>query len=214
MKNIAIYGFGGLGRELATIIRDINLIEKNWNFLGYFDDGYSIGAENRYGKVLGGIDELNAFKDEIHLVFAIANGNVIKYIYDKIINQNIQFPNIIAPNVQFFDYETVAMGIGNVITNGCRVSCDVQLGDFNIINGCVSLGHEVALGSFNVLMPDTRLSGKVCVGDLNFFGARSFIYQLIKIGTQVRVAAGSYVMRNTKDNLLYLGNPAKIVDTF
>ena len=38
MKDIAIYGFGGYGREIASIIKCINTIEPTWNIIGFFDD--------------------------------------------------------------------------------------------------------------------------------------------------------------------------------
>lgn len=36
MKDIAIYGAGGFGREVASLIKRINRIENQWNFVGFF----------------------------------------------------------------------------------------------------------------------------------------------------------------------------------
>jgi sugar O-acyltransferase (sialic acid O-acetyltransferase NeuD family) len=212
MKDIAIYGFGGLGREVATIINDINKQTLTWHLIGFFDDGYEIGAENKYGKVLGGIKEINAVDNNLNVIIAIASSEILEKIKTSIVNPNISFPNIIATNVLFFDFESVEMGIGNLLTNGCRLSCDVKLGSFNLLNGCISLGHDVIIGDYNILLPETRMSGKAQIGNSNFFGARSFVFQGIIIGKKVRVAAGSFVMRNTKDDTLYMGNPAKRIE--
>ena len=39
MKNIAIFGAGGFGKEVKTIIDKINIISPNtYNFIGFFDD--------------------------------------------------------------------------------------------------------------------------------------------------------------------------------
>lgn len=42
MKDIAIFGAGGFGREVACLIRSINecidVDEERWNFIGFFDD--------------------------------------------------------------------------------------------------------------------------------------------------------------------------------
>ena len=43
MKDIAIYGFGGFGREVACVIQAINEIEPTWNLIGFFDDGQVVG---------------------------------------------------------------------------------------------------------------------------------------------------------------------------
>jgi sugar O-acyltransferase (sialic acid O-acetyltransferase NeuD family) len=212
MKDLAIYGFGGFGKEVATIIKKINEVSPTWNMIGFFDDGYDIGTQSRYGRILGGISELNAYKTELSVVIAIASSNVIEKLSKLILNPNVSFPNIIAPNVFFFDKESVEMGRGNIITYGCRLSCEVKIGDFNVLNGSVSLGHDVEIGNFNILFPETRLSGMVRLGNYNLLGTRTFIYQKISIGNRVHIAAGSYVMRNTKDICFYIGNPAKRVD--
>lgn len=214
MKDIAIYGFGGFGREVATLINAINRIKQTWNLVGYIDDGVKIGESNRYGSVLGGIDVLNGMKTELNIVIAIANPKHIKSIVENVDNPFIQFPNIIAPNVNIFDKEAFTMGKGNLIFWGCRLSCDVEIGDFNLMNGAVSLGHDAKIGSFNVLSPSTRISGDCKVGNENFFGVQSVVLQGIEIGNNTKIGTMSVVMRNTKDNYLYFGNPAKRIENF
>lgn len=211
MQDIAIYGFGGFGREIACIIRAINEVTPILNLIGYFDDGVAVGTENRYGKVLGGMDSLNAYSQELSVVMAIASPAILEELTQKITNPNISFPNIIAPNVLFFDKDSIKMGQGNVIGFGGRISCDVTLGDFNLLNGCVSFGHDVTLGSYNMLQPEVRISGETIIGDANFFGARSLVLQGLKIGNNTRIGTGSIIMRNTKDGMTYFGNPAKII---
>lgn len=212
MKNIAIYGAGGFGREVACLIRHINACGPEWNLVGFFDDGKTIGSANEYGKVLGGIDQLNAYDRNLSVVIAVGNPKTVQLLVDRIENPYVDFPNLIAPNVLFFDRDSVSIGRGNIISFGCRLSCNVGLGDFNILNGCVSMGHDATLGNFNVLMPETRLSGEVAARDCNLFGGRCFVAQQIKIGNNTTIGAGSVVLRKTKDNSLYLGNPAKKID--
>lgn len=212
MKDIAIYGFGGFGHEVACLLQHINEETPTWNLVGYIDDGVEVGTECPYGKVLGNIATLNTWNKPISVVIAIGNPKYLKEIPEKITNPLVDFPNIIAPNCFFFDKESVVMGKGNIITFGCRMSCNIHIGDFNILNGCVSLGHDVVLGSYNVMFPETRISGQVTIGDKNFFGARCFASQTIKIGNENRFGAGCYILRKIKDGALYMGNPAKKVD--
>lgn len=212
MKDIAIYGFGGFGREIACVINSINENLPTWNLIGYFDDGHNIGDENSYGKVLGGLEELNSYNKELSIVMAIASPNVVYSIVNAITNNKIEFPNIIAPNVLFFDKPSVKIGIGNVITFGGRVSCNVEFGDFNLMNGCVSLGHDVKIGNYNMFQPEVRISGETQIGDSNFFGVRSLVLQGLKIGNNVKIGTGSVIIRKTKDNMTYFGNPAKIIE--
>ena len=213
MKNIAIYGAGGFGKEVACILDKINEQEPTWNLLGFFDDGIEKGLDvSRYGKVLGGMEELNAWAEEISIVFAIGVPRILSLLVSKIHNPKVNFPNIIHPEVFFADERTLRMGKGNVIVRACSFSCDVTLGDFNQLNSISSLAHDVEVGSFNVFMPLSRISGGTKIGSLNLFGIGSVILQNLKIGDNTRISAGSYVMRNTKDGMLYAGNPAKKYD--
>lgn len=214
IRDLAIYGFGGFGREVACIIKDINSEQPSWNLIGYIDDNVHAGSSNRYGEVLGGLDFLNNYPADLAVVIAIGSPELIKKLSIEIVNQNIFFPNIIAPSVFFFDKESVRLGQGNLITNSCRISCDVELGDFNIVNGSVSLGHDVKIGNYNVLFPDTRLSGFAELRNENFVGAKSFIAQNVKVGNNTKVSAGSFVMRDIRNKGLYAGNPARCIEVF
>ena len=71
MKDIAIFGVGGFGREVLTLIQDINKVEPTWNVIGFFDDGYEIGYESHGLKVLGGTKELSEWKTPLALTIAI-----------------------------------------------------------------------------------------------------------------------------------------------
>lgn len=59
VKDIAIFGAGGFGREVACLLRKINAVEPTWNFVGFYDDGLEKGSRVDYGEILGGIADLN-----------------------------------------------------------------------------------------------------------------------------------------------------------
>lgn len=211
MQRLAIYGAGGFGRELACLVRAINEITPTWEMMGFFDDGLPAGTITRYGEVLGGLSAVNSYREPLAVAISIATPEIVRALVQKIDNGNVYFPNIIAPNVNFFDPDSVKIGAGNVIFFGCRISCDVVIGNYNIMNGSVSLGHDATLGSFNVLGPSVRISGNVAVGDENFFGVGAIVLQGKRVGSRTRIGANSVVMRNTRDNSLYVGNPAKLI---
>ena len=210
MKQIAIYGAGGFGREVACLLNKINEVEPTWELVGFFDDGIEKGTQvSHFGKVLGGIDELNAWTSELSIAITIGSPKIVQTLVPKITNPNIQFPNIIAPTVYFADKDTFKIGKGNIIQKHCSFSCDVTIGDFNVMDGADVFGHDDVVGSFNTFMPAMRISGEVTIGDGNFFGVGSIILQQIKIGNNVRLGAGSVLMRKPKEGCLYMGNPAK-----
>lgn len=210
MKDIAIFGAGGFGREVACLIRRINenLEDPCWKLIGFFDDGLPIGSTNEYGSILGDINVLNTWDRPLAVVIAIGNPDILQKVVGKITNKNIFFPNLLDPSVICLDPNNYSLGKGNIICANCLLSCNVSIGDFNIFNGYIPVGHDTVIGSYNVIMPTTNISGGVKVGNCNFFGVKSVVLQYITIGNNTRIGACSVVIRKTKDGFLYMGNPA------
>ena len=210
LKQIAIFGAGGFGKEVACVINKINEIKPTWEFIGFFDDVLEPDSQvSHFGKILGNTKDLNLWKDDLSIVFAIGSPFIIEKIVKGLANKLLVFPNLIHPDVFFADKMSLKMGKGNVIVRGCSFSVDVEIGNFNQFNSLSALAHDVNVGSYNVFMPLTRVSGEVKIGDFNAFGIGTIILQGIKIGNRVKVAPSSVIMRKTKDDCLYMGNPAK-----
>lgn len=211
MKDIAIFGAGGFGREIACLINRINEQQPDtWNLIGFFDDDEKIwGVWNEYGKVLGGMDALNHWGKPLDLVIAIGNPSVLELLVGKIQNHHISFPNLIDPNVEFMDKGHIEMGEGNVICMRCTISTNVKFGNFNLLNVAVGVGHDASFGSYNVVMPNVNISGGVTIGDSNLFGVKSTVLQYLKVGDRVKIGACSLLMRNAKSDNLYFGIPAE-----
>ena len=210
MKDIAIFGAGGFGREVACLINLINKEEPTWNLIGFFDDNPALkGTNNDYGEVLGGTETLNTWSKPLDLVIAIGNPGIIEKVVKNITNECISFPNIIAPSTIWLDRNNVKIGKGNIICSRCMLSCNIVIGNFNIFNGNIPVGHDCKIGNYNVVMPSVNISGGVTMGNGNFLGVQSVVLQYLKIGNNVRLGANSVMMRNAKDGLLYMGNPAK-----
>jgi sugar O-acyltransferase (sialic acid O-acetyltransferase NeuD family) len=210
MKDLAIYGAGGFGREIACLINEINLksTEKQWNLIGFFDDGKVIGTTNEYGIMLGGMNELNNYPKPLAIVLSIGKPSTMAYLVGRITNPLIEFPNIIVPDLRCLDKDNMSMGKGNVFFSKCSISCNVHIGDFNIFNGSISIGHDAIIGNFNTFMPGAKVSGEVIIGNTNLFGMYAVVLQQKKIGNNTVIGSGSIVLRNTQDNSTYVGNPA------
>lgn len=209
MKDLAIYGAGGMGRETYCMICDINKHSPTWRFVGFFDDNLSLkGSENEYGPILGGIDDLNAWSSPISVVVCIGSPYPIKSVVERISNKYVDFPNIYSPSAYFSDISRLKIGQGNIICRNCMVGTNVTIGDFNMIIDTSYIGHDSTVGNCNVFMPGSAISGGITIGDNNFFGFRSAVMQGLSIGDGNRIGAGSILIKNAQDNHLYFGNPA------
>lgn len=209
MNDIAIFGAGGFGKEVACLINSINRKKPTWNFIGFFDDNVSLkGTRNNYGNIIGTINDLNNYEYPLGIVVAIGEPSNIYKTIISIKNNNITFPNLISPDLTELDNESCSIGKGNVIMFQSLISHNVCIGDFNVFNCGTSIGHDVKIGSFNSFMSYTKLSGNLTIGDQNFFGVGSVIIQNIKIGFKTTIGANSLILRDTKNETTYLGNPA------
>lgn len=211
MKDLAIYGAGGFGREIACLVNIINAEKPTFNFIGFFDDGRLKGEMNEYGEVLGGIEVLNNWNRPLSIVVAIGNPHIVEKIVSNINNTLIEFPNLISPDVKYLDQKTCSMGVGNVVCTGCLFSCNTQIGNFNQFNGFITVGHDVIIGDFNSMMPGVRISGEVTIGNRNFWGFNSGIIQQKTVGNDVTIGAGAILLRKPKDGCTYVGIPASMV---
>ena len=213
MHQIAIYGAGGFGREVFCLIQKINAVSHQWEVIGFFDDGKQKGEPvGHYGKILGGMAEVNSWSEELAVVIAVGSTINMKKIALGIDNPLVSFPNIIHPEVTFSDESSLSMGKGNIVQRGSAFSCDVRIGDFNVFNGGTVLGHDVILGSYNVLMPAVRIFRSTIVGDSNFFGIASIVLLGKTVGNNISLGAGSVLMKKPKDGKTYIGNPAKLME--
>jgi len=211
MKDIVIYGAGGFGREVACLLNAINEEKPTWNLVGYFDDVKEVGYRNEYGEVLGGYQALNNYLSKLNVVFAIGNPHGVSSLVEKIQNPNLEYPNLFAPNLRFADQKNINLGIGNIFSWDCHISCHVSIGDFNAFNGSITIGHDAVIGNFNSFMPGVTISGDTRIGNENYFGVSAVLLQKKKVGNNTVVGAGSVIIRSTKDHATYIGNPATII---
>jgi sugar O-acyltransferase (sialic acid O-acetyltransferase NeuD family) len=215
MKDIAIFGAGGFGREVACLINSINEHledDQRWHLIGFFDDVKEKGCETGFGPVLGNTEDLNKWPTPLSVAISTSNPQNRKQIAEKVTNPNISYPNLITPDITFYDKKSVVFGKGNIVCSHCLFSCNVSVGDFNIFNNYITVGHDDKIGTFNSIMPAVRLSGNVTIGNCNFLGVSSIILQSLKIGHDTVIGAGSVIMRKTKDGCTYVGNPAKKIE--
>ena len=104
MKDIAIYGAGGLGREVASVLHLLFPEDEPRRLVGFFDDGVPKGSEvGHFGKVLGGIEDLNSWPDPLEIALCFGEGVVTRKVFSKITNPKVSFPStkVILPSSRY-----------------------------------------------------------------------------------------------------------------
>ena len=132
MKDIAIFGVGGFGREVLALIKDINKIEPTWNIVGFFDDGYEKGVMVNGYPNLGKTEDLNNWETPLGLAVSIGSPVIKKKILDKITNPLVDYPTLIHPTVWIGDKDFVEIGKGCIMCAGNMITTNIKIEDFVI----------------------------------------------------------------------------------
>lgn len=211
MKDIAIFGAGGFGREVITVINDINKVEKLWNIVGFFDDGCKKGEIINGVPVLGTTQDLNSWNKEISVVVAIGNPIVKKKIINNINNRYVDYPTIIHPTVLIGDPSYVKIGKGCIICANNIITTNIEIGDFVILNLACTVGHDTTIGDYAAFMPTCNISGEVIINECVYCGTGVKIINQIEIGKNSIIGAGSVVVKDIPDGVVAYGNPCKVI---
>ena len=210
MERIAIFGAGGFGREVKFLIDAINLVSPTYIFIGYFDDGFAKETLINDYPILGGIEDLNKESDDLNLVVAIADPIKKKDIINRIIPENIFFPNIIHPSV-LISKDFVELGKGNIFCAGTIITCNIRIKDFIILNLMCTVGHDTVIESFCSFMPSVNISGEVIVNECVYVGTGAKIINQVEIGVNAIIGAGAVVAKSLPSFCTAVGVPAKVI---
>ena len=209
MKDIAIFGAGGFGREVLTLIENINEVSQEWNILGFFDDKYEKGVKINEYPILGGIEEINKWNTPLEISIAIGNPTTKKLVVEKIHNKLIGFPTLIHPSVIIGSKNTVKIGKGCIVCALNVLTTNFFVEDFVILNLACTVGHDSVIKSFSSLMPCCNVSGEVLIDECVYCGTGVKIINRTIIGQNTIVGAGAVVTKPLPASCTAVGMPAK-----
>lgn len=209
MKDIAIFGVGGFGREVLALIKDINKVEPIWNIIGFFDDGYEKGIMVNGYPNLGKTEDLNNWGTPLSLAVSIGSPVIKKGILDNISNPLIDYPTLIHPSAWIGDKEFVEIGNGCIICAGVMITTNVKINDFVILNLQCTVGHDTVINNLAAFMPSVNISGEVNIGEGVYVGTGAKIINQLEIGDYTIVGAGAVVAKSLPAHCTAVGVPAK-----
>ncbi|MBX2898819.1 MAG: NeuD/PglB/VioB family sugar acetyltransferase [Cyclobacteriaceae bacterium] len=204
LKNIAIIGAGGLGKELAVLIHQINEQEPQWNFIGFYDDTVKESVLNF--PVLGTISSLKRNTTDLHLVLGVGNPQVKRKIINAL-SEEFKFPTLIHPSASIGLEVNIASG--SIISAGCRLTASIQVGSFVLLNLNATVGHDVVIGDYCSIMPGAHISGNVSLQSEVMIGTGASVLQGIQVGAGAQIGAGAVVINQVETMSTVVGIPAQ-----
>ena len=202
---LLIYGAGGLGREVLSLVRTTDSYEVK----GFLDDGVPRGTSINGVKVLGGYPELCTFDQPLNLVLALGNPSLKMELLKKIDRSKVNFPMLQHPSVILQDPTTIEIGEGTILCAGSILTTDIKVGGHVLINLNCTIGHGVHIGMGSSIMPGVNVAGEVSVGVGVLIGSGSNVINRVSLGDNCTVGMGSVVLRDVDANVTVVGVPAK-----
>ena len=101
------------------------------------------------------------------------------------------------------------IGEGSVITAGCIVTTQVDLGVHCHLNLGTTIGHDTKVKSFFTTAPAVNISGVCNIHESVYFGTGAATRQGINICSDVTIGMGAMVVKDITEAGTYVGIPAK-----
>lgn len=207
MTDLVIVGAGGFGREVHSLIANINRVQPTFRVLGFVDDGLPKGTVIHDKEVIGRVDDVSGL-DAKAGVLAIGNPKTRETI-QKRLPEGLTYPNIIHPLAIFQDLDRIRIGQGNIICAGNIFTTDILLGSFCIVNLSCTIGHDAVLGDFTSIMPGVNISGGAKLMKGTYVGTGAKLIKATTLGSYCVVGAGAVVDADIANGQTVVGVPAK-----
>lgn len=209
MKKIVILGAGGFAREVAWLIEEINNKNKEWDLLGFIEEGNTnVGTVLNNYKILG---DFEWFKDNKHdnlfYISAVGDPNLRLKFSEAAKKLNVKPATLIHPNAKMSNYNII--GEGTIICAGAIITTNVKIGKHVVISVNSIISHDSIICDFSTILPSVTVSGNVQIGTRCYIGTTAAIINKINIGCNTIVGAGATVTKDLPDNCTAVGTPAK-----
>jgi len=207
-RKLCIIGSGGFARETLLVAKAI-LDRKGLNYL---EEVIFLTKDSEYTEDL--IMGIKQIKDsdfdpsKFKAVVAISNSSIRR----RIVNQlpvNTEFCNLVHPLADISD--DVDMGVGNIITSGVIITCNVMIGNHCQFNLQTTVGHDNCISDYVTTAPSVNISGNCKLEEGVYFGTGAMVREGLSIIKDTLVGMGAVVVKSIGVKGTYIGNPAKLL---
>ena len=211
MKQVAIFGASGFGREVMPLVRRQWAASGNPFQLVFVDDNPP-AAECNGHKVMTYAEWLAQPAGSRHINIAIANSAVRQKLVERCMADGIQFFEVRADNVVQLD--DVQLGEGATLCPFVTLTSNIRIGKHFHANIYSYVEHDCVIGDYVTFAPGVKCNGNVVIEDHAYIGTGAVIKQgqpgnPIVIGRGAVVGMGTVVTKSVPADVTVVGNPAR-----
>jgi len=211
MKQIAIFGASGFGREVLPLARQQWAASGEPHQLVFVDDNPP-AAECNGHRVLRYAEWLALPASSRHINIAIASSPVRQKLVERCAADGVHFFEVRAPNVVQMDGVQIAEGA--ILCPFVTLTSNICIGMHFHANIYSYVAHDCVIGDYVTFAPGVMCNGNVEVQDHAYIGTGAVIKQgqpgqPVVIGRGAVVGMGAVVTKSVPPGATVVGNPAR-----
>jgi sugar O-acyltransferase (sialic acid O-acetyltransferase NeuD family) len=200
-KKLCIMGTGGFAREILCCFRDITGNTENVCFMT--NDESQITSDLMGVPVVREAD----FDELTHdAIIGVAEPAVREKIVDSLPQKTV-YRTLIHPTAVISPW--VKIGEGSIITAGCILTCNIQIGSHAQLNLNTTVGHDCVIEDFFTTAPGCQISGNCNFDKRVYLGTAVSVRQGLTITKDTVVGMGGIVVKSIEESGVYAGVPVK-----
>jgi len=211
-EQIAIFGAGGFGREVAYWIEDCQQAYNNMQAVCFVDDNRAKHGTIQNDLPIMGLASARECFPQAKIVGAIGSPTLRQHLMDRAATAGFEFASVIHPRTECSRW--VKIGKGTVICAGNMLTTNIVLGKHVHLNMDCTIGHDVVMGDYTTLAPGVHVSGYVHFGKRVYVGTGAVFVngtedEPLVIKDDAVIGAGACVTKPVLAGTTVVGVPAK-----
>ena len=208
MKKLVVYG--SAYPDIVKLIDAINLVNPEWELLGFIDDKKETQGKSVLGyPALGDRSVIpDLVKDKnIYFFNSYVDGlSVFKERINLLESYGCNIPTLIHPSV---DMNHVKIGRGCLIAEGCVIGTKVEIGNFVSTRIRSVICHDTRVEDYSFIGPGVTIGSCLTLKSGSFIGAGATILRTKNVGKDSVVGAGAVVVKDVPERTTVAGVPAR-----
>ena len=201
VKKLAIVGASGHGKVIAELAETLGYD------VNFYDDAYPSITHVEHWHIKGTFEDLLSLEQDETTAFVAIGNNRIRESKVHLLNEKkFALATLIHPSANVSKYALIEYA--SVILAGAVVNAFATVGMGCIINSGAIVEHDCNVAEFAHISPNAALAGGVSIGKRSWIGIGANINQLLEIGYDTIIGAGSTVVKSIGSNVIAYGSPA------